>query len=127
MPAHAPANLVTSNPWIAVTPYFSVSPQLRPEDMGTVAAHGFKAVVNNRPDGEGGNTQPTSQQMENAARAAGLAYAHLPVVGGAITSAQAAEMRELLNKLPSPVLAFCRSGARSAQLFGLARENAQEE
>lgn len=127
MPARTSSTSATSNPWVAVTPNFSVSSQLRPEDMDTVAAHGFKAVVNNRPDGEGGNAQPTSQQMENAARAAGLAYAHLPVVGGAITSEQTAEMRDLLNKLPSPMLAFCRSGARSAQLFGLARESAQEE
>lgn len=127
MPASTPSTSATANPWIAVTPYFSVSPQLRPEDMGAVAAHGFKAVVNNRPDGEGGNAQPTSQQMESAARAAGLAYAHLPVVGGGITAEQVAEMSDLLNKLPSPVLAFCRSGARSAQLFGLARESAQEE
>lgn len=127
MPASTPSTSATSNSWIAVTPYFSVSPQLRPEDMGAVAAHGFKAVVNNRPDGEGGNAQPTSQQMESAARAAGLAYVHLPVVGGGITAEQVAEMSDLLNKLPSPVLAFCRSGARSAQLFGLARESAQEE
>lgn len=127
MPTNASTTSPTTTPWIAVTPYFSVSPQLRPEDMDTVAAHGFKAVVNNRPDGEGGNAAPTNQQMENAARAAGLAYAHLPVVGGGITAEQVAEMRELLHKLPSPVLAFCRSGARSAQLFGLARESAQEE
>jgi uncharacterized protein (TIGR01244 family) len=47
--------------------------------MEAVADAGFKTVINNRPDFEGGPAQPTSAQMEAAAKAAGLSYAFLPV------------------------------------------------
>ena len=78
-----------------------------------------RQLVNNRPDGEGGPDQPLSSSVEAAARAAGLHYVHIPVVSGAITPEQVQAMREALQAAPQPVLAFCRSGARSAQLFAL--------
>ena len=56
---------------------------------------------------------------EAAAKAAGLHYVHIPVVSGAITVEQVQAMRDALQAAPQPVLAFCRSGARSAQLFAL--------
>lgn len=99
---------------------FSVTGQLTANDAAAVAAQGFAALINNRPDGEGGSTQALSSDMERAARAAGLHYVYLPVVAGAITPAQALAMREALANAPAPVLAFCRSGTRSAQLYKLA-------
>ena len=104
----------------AITEDFSVSPQLAPEAMVQAAAAGFKSVINNRPDFEGGPEQPTSAAMEAAARAAGLEYRHLPVNGAYQSPEQIAAMRELLDTLPKPVLAFCRSGARSTNLFAQA-------
>jgi len=58
--------------------------------------------------------------MEAAAKAAGLEYRHLPVNGAYQSPEQIAAMRELLDALPKPVLAFCRSGARSTNLFAQA-------
>lgn len=95
----------------------SVAPQMGPEDAAQVAAAGFKAVVNNRPDFEHGPDQPTSAEIEAAVRAAGLDYHHLPVAGGFQTPEQIAAMAELLKDLPKPVLMFCRSGARSTNLY----------
>jgi uncharacterized protein (TIGR01244 family) len=106
--------------FIAVTQDFAVSPQLQAQDMAHVAAQGFHTVVNNRPDGEGGEAQPRSADLALAAQAEGLHYVYLPVVGGAITPEQAQAMAEVLRSMPGPILAFCRSGARSAQLFSLA-------
>ena len=80
-------------------------------------AQGFKTVINNRPDFEGGPEQPTSAQMKAAAEALGLAYAYLPVQGGFQSAEEIAAFRELLDALPGPVLAFCRSGARCTKLF----------
>lgn len=100
---------------------FAVTGQLAPRQLREVAARGFSTVINNRPDSEGGSDQPASGELERAARAAGLHYVHLPVVGGAITPEQALAMRQALAAAPGPVLAFCRSGARSAKLFELAR------
>ncbi|HET8693453.1 MAG: TIGR01244 family phosphatase [Burkholderiales bacterium] len=93
------------------------APQLTPEAMAAAAEAGFKAVMNNRPDFEGGADQPTSATIEAAALAAGLAYAHLPVQGGYQSPEEIARCAELLNSLPRPLLMFCRSGARSTKLY----------
>ena len=104
-------------PLRALTPDLSVAPQLEPAAMAQVAAAGFRSVINNRPDFEGGPSQPTSAQMEAAAQAAGLRYVHLPVDGGYQSPQEIAAFAQLLRDLPAPVLAFCRSGARSTRLF----------
>ena len=100
-----------------LTPNVSVAPQLDPAAMALVAQAGFKSVINNRPDFEGGPGQPTSAQMEAAARAAGLQYRFLPVNGAYQSPEEIAAFARLLEELPRPLLAFCRSGARSTRLF----------
>jgi uncharacterized protein (TIGR01244 family) len=100
-----------------ITPSFSVAPQLTPEAMAQAAAAGFKSVVNNRPDFEHGPEQPSNAHMEAAALAAGLEYRFLPVDGGYQSPEEIAAFADLLRELPAPVLAFCRSGARSTRLF----------
>jgi uncharacterized protein (TIGR01244 family) len=94
-----------------------VAPQLTPEAMAEAAALGFRSVVNNRPDFEHGLDQPTSAAIEAAARSAGLEYRYLPVDGGYQSPEEIAEFAQLLQELPRPLLAFCRSGARSTRLF----------
>jgi uncharacterized protein (TIGR01244 family) len=92
------------------------------DDVAQASAAGFRSIVNNRPDFEGGPSQPTSQAIEAAAAAAGLDYAFLPVQSGYQTPEEIAKMRELLEALPKPVLAFCRSGARTANLYRAAKK-----
>jgi uncharacterized protein (TIGR01244 family) len=94
-----------------------VAPQLTPEAMAELASLGFKSVVNNRPDFEHGPDQPTSADIEAAAVAAGLVYRHLPVEGAWQSPEQIAAFAQLLAELPQPMLAFCRSGARSTRLY----------
>ncbi len=106
-----------SLPLQALTPDICVAPQLLPAAMAEAAAMGFKAVINNRPDFEHGPDQPTSAEIEAAAVAAGLEYRQLPVSGGHQTPEQIEAFAELLETLPRPLLAFCRSGARSTRLF----------
>ncbi|MEK5794601.1 sulfur transferase domain-containing protein, partial [Acinetobacter nosocomialis] len=48
--------------------------QIGPEHMEQVVEKGFKSIINNRPDMEGGPEQPTSAQIEEAARNVGLDY-----------------------------------------------------
>jgi uncharacterized protein (TIGR01244 family) len=100
---------------------FATAPQLATDDLAQAAAAGFRSVVNNRPDMEGGPSQPTSAAMQRAAEAAGLAYAFLPVRGSYQSPDEIARMHGLLQQLPKPVLAFCRSGARTANLFRAAQ------
>lgn len=93
------------------------APQLTPEAMAPAAAAGFRSVINNRPDGEGGPDQPTSAQIEAAARAAGLAYRHLPVDPAWQSPEEVAATAAMLAELPRPILMFCRSGNRSGRLY----------
>jgi uncharacterized protein (TIGR01244 family) len=94
-----------------------VAPQLDADAMAWAAQAGFKSVINNRPDFEGGPDQPTSAAIEAAAKAAGLRYAHLPVQPAVQTAEEIARFAALLNELPTPILAFCRSGTRSGKLY----------
>jgi uncharacterized protein (TIGR01244 family) len=94
----------------------SVSGQIAPAD---VAASGVAMIVNNRPDGEEPG-QPASAEIEAAARAAGIAYRHIPVAG-ALSQPQVAQMADALAAAEGPVLAFCKSGTRSTFLWALAR------
>jgi uncharacterized protein (TIGR01244 family) len=111
-----------SLPLQALTPDICVAPQLTPEAMAEAAAMGFKSVVNNRPDFEHGPDQPTSAAVEAAAKAAGMAYRHLPVAGGYQSPEEIAAFAQLLEELPRPLLVFCRSGARSTRLFVQAQQ-----
>ena len=94
-----------------VTDDFSVAPQIAPGDLAQAAKDGFTLVINNRPDGESPG-QPTSAEMEAAAKAAGLAYVHIPVVGGPGPT-QVEAVAQAVAQADGPVLALCRSGTRS--------------
>jgi len=99
-------------------PAFLVSPQIHPGDVAAAAAAGVTAIVNNRPDGEEPG-QPASADIEAAARAAGLAYHHLPFTDlPALDQVQA--IARLLDEPDVRLLAFCRVGTRSARLWALA-------
>ncbi len=108
----------------SLSPDLAVAPQLGPEAMPAIAAQGFRSVINNRPDFEGGPDQPTGAAIEAAARAAGLDYAHLPVAPGYQSPQEIARFRELLATLPGPVVAFCRTGTRSGKLYRAAADAA---
>jgi uncharacterized protein (TIGR01244 family) len=103
-----------------VAPDVFVAPQLTPEAMAEAARAGIRSVVNNRPDFEHGPDQPTNAQIEAAARAAGLEYRFLPVAGNYQSPQEIAAFGALLQELPRPILAFCRSGARSRRLYDAA-------
>ena len=107
-------------PFRSLTPALAVAPQLMPYAMAEAARLGFKSVINNRPDFEAGPEQPTSAQIEVAALAAGLVYRFLPVAPAYQSPDQIAAFADLLQELPQPVLAFCRSGTRSARLYNAA-------
>ncbi|SET33111.1 bifunctional protein tyrosine phosphatase family protein/NAD(P)/FAD-dependent oxidoreductase [Oceanicella actignis] len=98
----------------------SVAPQIAPEEVADLAARGYRAIICNRPDGEGPD-QPAFAEIEAAARAAGVEARHLPVVSGAVRDEDAEAFAQALNELPGPILAYCRTGTRSATLWALAQ------
>lgn len=101
-----------------LTADLSVSGQIAPSELPEAVEAGFRAVICNRPDGEGAD-QPSFAEIETAARDAGLEIRYLPVVSGRVTDEDAAAFGATLAALPKPVLAFCRTGMRSATLWSL--------
>ena len=100
-----------------VTEDFSIAPQIEAADVQAAKAQGFVKLINNRPDGEVPG-QPTSAEMEAAARAAGLGYAHIPF-SGRPTPEQAEAVAREAEMAGGPVLAFCRSGTRSITAWSI--------
>lgn len=98
----------------------AVAGQLKPGDMAEIAAAGYAAVVNNRPDGEAMFGQPRTADLRDAAEAAGLLFLDLPFSGPRATPEQVRAFADLLASQPGRVVAFCKSGMRSALLWGAA-------
>ncbi len=95
----------------------SVAAQLSVDDVQALAAAGFKSIINNRPDFEGGPDQPTAQAIAAAAAAMGLVCVHQPVSPSVQTAQDLARFAQLVAELPPPIVAFCRSGTRSGKLY----------
>ncbi len=105
---------------VYLTPRFAVTGALDNDDFAAVAAAGFKAVINNRPDSEE-TGQPEARSQAQRAWAAGLQYRHIPAskhdlfIDGVVTG-----MAEALAAFDGPVLAHCKSGLRSAIVWAAA-------
>jgi len=100
-----------------ITETITVSPQITATDIPTIKEAGFRAIICNRPDGESAD-QPAFAEIEAQAKALGLEVRYQPVM--AVSDADAASFAKLLEDLPKPVLAYCRSGTRCATLWSLA-------
>ena len=99
-----------------ISPKFTVSPQISVEDIPAIAAEGFQAIICNRPDGEGAD-QPSFEEIEAAAKAAGIQARYVPVRTGMVKDEDVEAFGAALDDLQRPVLAYCRTGTRSATLW----------
>jgi sulfide:quinone oxidoreductase len=97
----------------------AVSGQITRSEVSAIAGAGFRSIICNRPDGEGPD-QPAFAEIEVAARAAGVACAYQPIVSGRVRDEDAQDFGRLMDSLPKPVFAYCRSGTRCATLWSLA-------
>ncbi|CAN7525049.1 TIGR01244 family sulfur transferase [Mesorhizobium amorphae] len=100
---------------------YSVAGQIQPEDVAAIKEAGFKSVICNRPDNEQPG-QPSADSVKAAAEAAGLTFRFIPVISGQITMENVEDQAEALDELEGPVFAYCRSGARCANLYGLVQQ-----
>lgn len=96
---------------------YSTAPQITPTDIAEIAQLGFKTIINNRPDLEGGAEQPSSKALAEAAKQHGLHYVYIPVVPNQIQDSQVDAFSQALTNAPKPVLGFCRTGNRASQMF----------
>ena len=97
-----------------------VSGQIAPEDVARLRAEGVTMIVNNRPDGEDPG-QPLGAQIEAAAKAAGIAYRYVPIRRGMGPSDVEAMQEAIRECGDGKLLAYCRSGNRSALAWAVAR------
>jgi uncharacterized protein (TIGR01244 family) len=99
-----------------------VSGQVAPHEVAGLAEQGITVLVNNRPDGEEPG-QPLAGDIEEAAAIAGIDYRFVPIIRG-IGPADVEEMQKALRDAEGgKLLAFCRSGRRSALAIALAKRD----
>lgn len=101
-----------------IASYLSVSEQIQPADVAAIAARGFRAIINNRPNGET-DDQPPSADIAAQARRHNIAYREIPVIAGKLREADVKAFTDAMDELRGPVLAYCRSGTRSVTLWAL--------
>lgn len=97
-----------------------VAPQLTAADIGAAARAGIRTVICNRPDGEEAG-QPAAAELAEAARAAGIRWIHQPLTMSELDADRVRAFADALRDNQEPVLAFCRTGTRSAALWAAYR------
>lgn len=98
----------------------SIAPQIDVASLDALAAAGIKMIINNRPDGEELG-QPTSAETEAAAAERGMGYRHIPITANTLSLDHIDEFASAMADADGPILAYCKSGYRSALLWGLAK------
>ena len=97
-----------------------IAGQIAPAGVAALAQEGVTMIINNRPDGEDAG-QPTSAEIEAAARAAGIEYRHVPIARG-LGPTDVEAMRDALHAAgDGRSFIFCRTGNRSALAWAVAR------
>ena len=71
----------------ALSSKISVAPQITADDVAKAKAAGFRAIICNRPDGEGAD-QPAFAEIAAAAKKAGLETRYLPIVSGKVSGSE---------------------------------------
>lgn len=103
-----------------LTDELTVAPQIGIDEIATAADQGFKTIICNRPEGEE-PSQPITEDMADAAGDAGLTFVHQPVISGNMSFDDVDQFSKLIDDMPKPILAYCRSGTRCSTLWALSQ------
>ena len=95
---------------------FSVSPQITEHDLRVLAQGGFTDVICYRPEHEH-PSETISTRVAKACAALGLSFHYHPFAPGEAFETQAKDLAQLMSKPNIKVCAYCRSGARAANVF----------
>lgn len=97
----------------------AVAPQITAADVTDLAAQGYGGIINNRPDDEEMG-QPAGDAIRLVAETLGLTYTAIPVTHAGFSHPQLDAFAAAMAATNGPVLAYCRSGTRSCNLWALA-------
>jgi uncharacterized protein (TIGR01244 family) len=102
---------------IKITDDYSVTAQISEADLAIIAKLGFKTIICNRPDKEGGDTQPMSDALKTQASALGIAFAYIPFSPGQLTGSEVQQFATQFKQQAKPILGFCKTGNRAKTIF----------
>lgn len=96
-----------------------ISAQISADAIPEIAAKGYATIIDFRPDGEA-TDQPSSKEIDAAARTAQLNFFYIPVPHGDAVPAEAIfALNKAMSDSPKPILLYCRSGRRAARTWSL--------
>ena len=104
---------------LELAPEVYISGQLYEQDIRLAAQQNVRTIMNNRPDGEAPG-QPLSADLARVAEELGITYVDFPIVPRSVTQQDVERFAKVCDDLERPLLIFCRSGARSTQMWELA-------
>jgi sulfide:quinone oxidoreductase len=93
--------------------------QINPAQVSELAAAGYRSIICNRPDSEEGAI--ASAAIAKAASDHGMAFVYQPVDFSKLSLADGEAFVQALDTLPTPTLAYCKTGRRAAALWVLGR------
>ena len=96
----------------------SVTSQINASDALSIKQQGFGTIMCNRPDGEA-QGQPSADEIADAANELGLKFVYIPIIPGNFEDQKITAFVSALEASEKPVLAYCRTGTRSATLWAL--------
>ena len=97
-----------------------VSGQITIDVLEEIAKYGITLIINNRPDNEEVD-QVRSEELKLKAISLGIKFIDIPFSGGSLTKENIIDFSNLIkNSYDEKSLFFCRSGARSSTIWGLA-------
>lgn len=108
-----------------LTDTLSACAQLSQADITALSEQGVKTIICNRPDHEEPE-QPSAASLQAYAESLGLQWFYQPVISGQVEDSQGDEFAEILAQAATPIVAFCRSGARCGMLWALSQRRQQE-
>ena len=96
-----------------------ISGQIEIDDIEGLANFGIKLIINNRPDDEEFN-QISSKLLNDKAKSLGIKFIDIPFATGTLNKQKIIDFSDLMKNNNDKSLYFCRSGARSSIIWGLA-------
>jgi uncharacterized protein (TIGR01244 family) len=103
-----------------ITDQVFLTTQIKPSNMRFLRQQQIKTVIDMRPDGEAAD-QPSSEQMQQAAKANRIEFHYIPVPHERIPDEAVDSLQSVLKDLEEPAVLYCRTGRRALRLYALAK------